>query len=254
MKKVLLLIPLLCFSAISGASQTVSLLKDSYPLRRKIDVGLRVGLYPYVSFLNKDHAGLFLSDPYGNTIDMTLMTHTISVDVPANLQLGMLLLSGSAGIKWLGYTPIESKIRGLNATKTVSYPVGFSNGYLSSFWGTCSASIGVITLSFLKLGVSFDFFLGANKKSNPDNSFLSIGENSYSRIVPAFFVEAGFPTAHFRIALRAGFETRSHLDALSLYRITGVQQLHVDGGLSPILGVLMTYKIYSSYGKYHVYY
>lgn len=252
MKKLLSLILLLFISSLLSYSQVVQPLKKKTPMRRKMDVGLRIGYFPA-------HKGtydrLFYDDPYGNTRYITLRPTTLQVDVPLNLTWDAFYVLTGLGVKWIGYTPRSVETISSYAERVLDYPYSFVNGYLSSFWGTYSLSVGLknILLVDLGLGISLDCFLAASKISNPDNLFISIGRNSYSSVVPTFFIETGFDTARFRINARAGFQARGYLDGERLYRTTGQLQRSFDTGPEISLGLLLTYKLYSSYGKYRVY-
>lgn len=228
-------------------AQVVRPLHNSHVVYKPFDIGLSL-----TSYIDSGRPGLYYYDENGASSIVDLHQSTFAVSVPISLEYNAVSVVAEFGYKQVLYTPEQSTNRTAFAERIIEFPLTTDNGYLCSHWASCSLSVGFCSteIDLIKAGFSIDFFLDSTKKDNPYFHFVSVGNNSYSRLVPSFYWMPGFSTAHFRINLRVGFQARGYLDGVRLFKTTGHEQNRFKDGFNGIAGLSIIYKIFTTYGKY----
>lgn len=189
-------------------------------------------------------------DDMGYTSYLDMNQTKFSISIPLNIRYKIWLFTTDCGYRSITYTPKTVTTQTAYAKRAVHYPYGFKYGYISSNWAYTSIAAG---FEIFQLGLCFDYYIGSTKKDNSYLHFKSIGNNSYSSIVPTIFIKSGMSTSHLRVNVLLGFQTKGYLDGIKLFKTTGIKQSAFDDAPSLSFGLSINYKFYSSYGKYHVY-
>ena len=189
-------------------------------------------------------------DDTGKTSQLDMNQTKFSISIPLNIRYKVWLFTTDCGYRSISYTPKTVTTQTAYAKRIVRFPYGSRYGYLTSNWAYTSFAAGK---EHLQIGLCFDYYIGSTKKDNSYLHFKSIGNNSYSSIVPTFFMKSGLSTSHLRVILIIELQTKGYLDGIKLFKTTGIEQSAFVGVPSLSVGVSLNYKIYSSYGKYHVY-
>lgn len=231
--------------AISGClAQVVRPLHNSHVAYKPFDIGLCL-----TSYVTSERSGLYYYDENGTWSSLDLHQSTFAVSAPFTFNYNLISVIAELGYKQVLYTPEQSTSQTAYAKRIVDFPLITNSGYLSSHWASCSLSVGILS-NLISAGFSLDFFMGSTKKDNQYFHFISVGNNSYHRMVPSFYLMPGFSTAHLRINLRVGFQARGYLDGVRLFKTTGREQNRFKDGFNCIAGLSIIYKIFTTYGKY----
>lgn len=239
-----ILLPLL-FAAL-GMAQTIRPIRERIPVGPKFEFGASIGYSPWSEYSTLK----YYTD---NTLKMRV--HSYSFEIPARVEFTTLFpieISASAGVKKVSFTPKTKTRKSSYATSTTTFPLGRLYGYVDSYWGTGSIGLSMpLWWSSIRLGIgaNIDCFLHANKGNDTEHFFLSIGPNSFARLVPTLFGEVSVVSYNTRMGVRLGAQYGGHLDGERLFYTMRIKQASFDE-CQFSLSLFLTYRVFTTYAKH----